>query len=256
MQKGPRFSKDIANAIEELVRLTTEYPWVVENTIGMVFSLFLPLVYNLNSHVAAEAVAALEVMMPLVEKRLHLVAPQIVEALCNNMQNARTSDHSKKVFDQILTMQEDRAAGLLAPLSSHISTMMKRNKKEAFAFVTLKYADTLRRAFPHAPKSQAPAVQVLQFVKNVLIWTTNYGDVDSSAKPEIVAVDALIQQSIRSFGMEIVNKVCYDYKDVIKMFLARRNDKNAVMSAANNGPKLQKVVVRKSSLMAFKKRTR
>jgi hypothetical protein len=255
MQMGPRYSNDILSAVEEFVQLSQNFPRVVESAIGAAFSQFLPLVYSLNSHVAAEAVAALEIIMPLVERRIHLVAPQVVEALSNNMQNARTSDHSKKVFNQILQMQIDRAGGLLAPLSSQITTIMKKNKKEAFAFVTCKYAETLGFAFPKPPKSQAAAVQILQFVKSVLVWISNYGDLDSSTKPEIVAVDVLVQQAIRSFGLQTVNKVCYDYRDTIKLFLSRRQELVKTMTMNKSGQlKLQKLVKRKSSLMAFKKK--
>ncbi|OWA53047.1 hypothetical protein BV898_17483 [Hypsibius exemplaris] len=256
MQKGPRYSNDILLAIEEFVELTKSFPRVIEGAIGAAFSQFLPLIYSLNSHVAAEAVAALEILMPLVESRLHLVAPQIVEALSNNMQNARTSDHSKTVFNQILDFQVDRAGTLLAPLSSHITTIMKKNKKEAFAFITGKYAETLGSAYPKPPRSQAAAVQILQFVKSVLVWITNYGDLDSSTKPEIIAVDALIQQSIRSFGREMVNKVCYDYRDTIKIFMSRREGAAVAVMPKPSGVRLQKLVTRKSTLMAFKKKVK
>ncbi|XP_055341671.1 uncharacterized protein LOC129590455 [Paramacrobiotus metropolitanus] len=254
MQRGPRYSKDVVQAVEEFVQLTRCYPHVVESAIGAAFAQFLPLVYSLNSHVAAEAVAALETVMPLVEGKLHLVASQVLEALCSNMQNARTCDHSKKVFNQILNTQIERAGTLLAPLAANITIMMKKNKKDAFAFVTGRYAEALKYAFPKPPKSQAAAVQILQFVKSVLVWITNYGDLHSSSKPEIVAVDALIQQAIRSFGLEMVNKVCYDYRDTIKLFLSRNAGGVPVVTAS--GPGLRKVVVRKSSLMAFKKQAR
>ncbi|GAV03216.1 hypothetical protein RvY_13675 [Ramazzottius varieornatus] len=261
MQKGTRFSNDIVTAVDEFVQLTKTYPRVVESAIGVVFSQFLPLVSSLNSHVAAEAIGALEVIMPLLERRIHLVAPQIVEALSNNMQNARTSDHSKKVFTQILDMQVERAGNLLVQLSSELRRIMRKNKKEAFAFITCKYAETLGRAFPKPPKSIAAAVEVLQFVRVVLVWTTNYGDLDTSNKPEIVAVDILIQQAIRSFGADILNKVCVDYKDTIKAFLSRRESKSGEKSLGNSmrstgTSRASKVVERKSSLMAFQKRPR
>ena len=258
MQKGPRYSNDILLAIEEFLQLTQTHPRVIEAAIGAAFSQFLPLIYSLNSHVAAAAVAALELLLPLMESRIHLVAPQIVEALSNNMQNARTCDHSKTVFNQLLGMQRDRAGTLLAPLSSHITTVMKKNKKEAFAFITGKYAETLGFAYPKAPKSQAAAVQILQFVKSVMVWITNYGDLDSSSKPEIVAVDALIQQAIRSFGLDMVNKVCYDYRDTVKVFLSRREESGGRLQALPkaSGLRLMKLVTRKSSLMAFRKKVK